>query len=409
MVGNLLPAPVGQAVLPVEVVAKPPAHVEGKKPNVAPLAVRKDWPSMHKNIGWKLTNFFNDPKVVTLCNAIEKQDLNEIDRLIDEGADINARGKDNMTPLLWAFPTNEIVFGHVLKKGADPNVIFESSMDLSSPMGSPFSKGASVVMLTASANYDEGKFDNYLKLVLEHGGNPNIVDTERKITPIFEAIRSGLKNNVALLVTYGADIEFREYNDPNGANTPVMAAVRGAHFDIALFLLEKGADYKCKKNFNSLSHMVATWYNSFFTDPRPVGDDYRKLMKWLEDRGESVLDAKAQKERWAEELKYVSPKEYRVWLKSRHGMYQDDPTIPDFDEMMNPTSPKPVDKKVVLRNLRRTWKDKDGNLLGNELIFIAIQDGNVFLSERRGTNSMTVHIPFENLSPDDQKFIEDHR
>ena len=281
-------------LVPLDNAPKPiaePLPVAKKKPDVAAPPVRKSWPSMHASIGWKAENFFDDPKVQALCVAIEKQNLDEIDRLIATGADINARGKDNMTPLLWAFPTNEIIFEHILKQGADPNVIIEGSMGLAREL-TPFSKGASVVSIAARAKHED-KFDNYLKLVLEYGGNPSIVDPEKQTTPIFGAILMGLKHNVSLLIEKGADVNYVSC----GWNTPLLGAISTNKFDIALLLLEAGADYKFMHKNRTIVHSVANRYEWFFTDPGQTGDDYRRLVKWLEDHGESVLEAKADNER----------------------------------------------------------------------------------------------------------------
>ena len=39
--------------------------------------VNKTW---HEKFGWKAEDYFDDPKVVALCHAIESNDLKEIDR-----------------------------------------------------------------------------------------------------------------------------------------------------------------------------------------------------------------------------------------------------------------------------------------------------------------------------------------
>jgi hypothetical protein len=62
--------------------------------------------SWHRKFNWRAEDFFTDLKVIELCRAIEKEDLILIDKLIAEGTDVNAKGKDNMTPLLWAYPKN---------------------------------------------------------------------------------------------------------------------------------------------------------------------------------------------------------------------------------------------------------------------------------------------------------------
>jgi hypothetical protein len=46
--------------------------------------------------------------VIALCKATEANDIAEIDRLVAAGADVNAQGEGNMTPLLWAYPDNKL-------------------------------------------------------------------------------------------------------------------------------------------------------------------------------------------------------------------------------------------------------------------------------------------------------------
>ena len=64
--------------------------------------------SFHDKVGWKAEAYFTDPQVIELCDAIEAKNLKRMASLIREGADVNAIGKDGMTPLLWAFRKNNI-------------------------------------------------------------------------------------------------------------------------------------------------------------------------------------------------------------------------------------------------------------------------------------------------------------
>ena len=96
----------------------------------------------HARMNWKAEDYFQDPKVISLCKAIEADDVKEMEWLIASGSDANAVGKDGMTPLLWAFPDGKIErFQCLLNKGADPNKVFDSDFGVehkplhSSPTG----------------------------------------------------------------------------------------------------------------------------------------------------------------------------------------------------------------------------------------------------------------------------------
>jgi hypothetical protein len=84
----------------------------------------------HQKFNWKAEDYFGEPSVVALCHAIEADDLKQIEQLISEGADVNAKGKGAMTPLLWAFPDNKLArFTKILENGANPNIVIESDFN----------------------------------------------------------------------------------------------------------------------------------------------------------------------------------------------------------------------------------------------------------------------------------------
>lgn len=74
--------------------------------------------------------------------------------------------------------------------------------------------------------------------MLESGANPDLGESTQGKTPIYDAIGLGL-DRVKLLVDAGADIDVVSEN----GDTPVMEAVSLIKFDVALFLLDRGADY----------------------------------------------------------------------------------------------------------------------------------------------------------------------
>ncbi len=212
-----------------------------------------------------------------------------------------------MTPLLWAFPDNKPErFTKLLEHGADPNIVIKS--DLNTHGG--FHAGDSVTHMACRT-----EFPGYFEAVFAHGGDPNLTKNGAITgdTPLFSVI-TGLapdKNpKVRLLIDKGADL-----NHMNGEwLTPVMdAASWNGQFDIALLLLEAGANYKIymPKSNRKLVHLVAMQDD----DRRPTwtpqqSADYQKLVKWLEDHGESIQKAKADIKRW-QSYNTTTPEEYR--------------------------------------------------------------------------------------------------
>lgn len=145
--------------------------------------------SFHQKAGWKAKDFFDDPQVIALCHAIEADDLDGIDRLVAAGANVNAKGKDGMTPLFWAFPDNKLTrFTRLLEHGANPNVAIES--DLGTHGG--FEPGDSVTHLACRT-----KFPGYFEAVFAHGGDPNLVKNGpiyKGDSPLFSVIMGGGPN-----------------------------------------------------------------------------------------------------------------------------------------------------------------------------------------------------------------------
>jgi uncharacterized protein len=198
----------------------------------------------HQRLKWKAEDFFTDAGVIKLCKAIEAKDLKEIDRLVKSGVDVNAKGRGNMTPLLWAFPMGESVFEKLQELGADPNI------KLTKDVWTMLRKGRSVMSVAALGDLLDGPvhdqyfydapMDSYLKLVLEHGGNPNIEDNNGD-TPLLSlrySDRSKVLNRIRLLLDAGADINHRNKQ----GKTTLLECINSYYF--ALDLLKCGADYR---------------------------------------------------------------------------------------------------------------------------------------------------------------------
>ena len=232
----------------------------------------------HERVRWKAEDFFTDPKVIELCKAIEAEDLVEIDELVQSGVDVNARGRANMTPLLWAFPMGEKVFRRLLEHGADPNVKLTERIY-------PFYAGDSVTFLAAGPSpshvciFHDVSMDNYLKLVLEHGGDANLQNGHGR-TPLFAAVTAfeDSERRIRLLLEAGADIDHQDvYGD-----TPAMFAERHRRYDSLLVLLNAGANLRLvNKSGIDVVFMVGRRLN--LTQGRAENDT--PVVNWLKQQG----------------------------------------------------------------------------------------------------------------------------
>jgi ankyrin repeat protein len=250
--------------------------------------------SWHQRFYWKASDYFNDPKVISLCRAIEANDLEEMNRLISNGADVNAKGKENMTPLLWSFPDNKLDrFVLLLRRGANPNIIVESDFGTRSGI----MPGEAVSHMAA-----ETVFDGYFDEVFARGGDPNLISNSAATlhnTPLFCLIEGRAKSKLVkakTLIKQGANLNY-----VNGAGaTPAMAAVSRGRYDIALALLDAGADYRKYQSNKAqrLVHVVARQDARVASYAAQQKADYQALVDWLNNRGESLEDARADIRRW---------------------------------------------------------------------------------------------------------------
>jgi hypothetical protein len=247
--------------------------------------------TFHQRCGWKAEDYFTDPQVVALCHAIEANDLAEMERLVNAGADINGQGKGNMTPLLWAFPDNHLPrFKWLLERGADPNVKIESEFNTRGFMV-PGDAVTHFVCKTA--------FPGYFDAVFEHGGDPNLRTSRYEDVPLTVVIESGPGNReemIRKLIAAGAEPDIH-----SGLRTPAMKAVTwGGQYGLASLLLDLGADHRVyeKNGMRRLIHFAVLEEQAFRGNDPQQKADYQGLLKRLTDRGESIALARKDIERW---------------------------------------------------------------------------------------------------------------
>ncbi|MEO8259413.1 MAG: ankyrin repeat domain-containing protein [Acidobacteriota bacterium] len=245
-----------------------------------------------------------------LHRAVQAGDHGAAQRLLRDGAAVNAATRNGVTPLLLAAINADAVMVEVLlKAGADPNA--------------PLSQGQTILMTAARTGSAEA-----VRLLLARGADVNARERILGETALIWAAAENHPAVIKVLVEHGADVNgrsramtypLREYGDgksgrltvlPPGDWTPVMYAARqnatgavralaaahadlnltdpdgttalvvaiiNAHYDLAAVLLDQGADPNVGDVTGMTPLYAAVDLNSFPDTPgrpapKPSGD-----------------------------------------------------------------------------------------------------------------------------------------
>lgn len=265
----------------------------------------------HEANGFDAYEEFEDSLTASLCKAAEKDDIAELDRLVEEGADVNAVGKHGVTPLLWSMMGDESKcrksFVRLLEHGADPNATIAVEREF------PFwwwyiepYHGESVTSLCAGM-----KDSSFLIAALEHGGDPNYTDSWGR-TPIFLAISErprhlrlfrSMSDNVRILLEGGANPNHSSL----GSGSPLLNTVQAnfittngfrSDYETALVLLEHGAVWRLEDE--KLSFIELEILDAVDND---VDDEhFMKVLEFMTNGGFDIEEARERREKWSDEL-----------------------------------------------------------------------------------------------------------
>ena len=166
-------------------------------------------------------------KEKSLIEAVEKDDVEQLNLFILGGADVNnVKDPNGMTLLHLA-----IRYGHadiatlLINKGADVNAMDEHTYT-KTPLHWAAMKGHTAVA----------------ELLIARGADVNAHGTYGH-TPMQYAAGRGHLDVVELLLSKGADVEAANHWNV----TPLFAAASGGHLDVVELLLSKGADIEARK------------------------------------------------------------------------------------------------------------------------------------------------------------------
>jgi ankyrin repeat protein len=152
--------------------------------------------------------------------AVNQDDLQTVDLLLRSGANVKAANRYGVTPLSLACTNgNGAVVERLLKAGADPNTTLP---------------GGETALMTAART---GKVEA-VKALLSHGAVVDAKETQRGQTAIMWAAAEGNVEAVEALITAGADFRARL----DSGYTPLLFALREGRIGVVRALLKAGCD-----------------------------------------------------------------------------------------------------------------------------------------------------------------------
>ncbi|ORX61211.1 ankyrin [Piromyces finnis] len=194
----------------------------------------------------------NHLSVLSLINAIKREDIEKIKNLIDSGVDINRRNLDGCTPLFYAVKTGNLeITKYIIECGAYLNLMDRYGY---TPLSHAIKIGSlEIVKYLIEKEIDINVINEYgytpliyaikkedidiIKYLVKNGANINEID-KNVYTPLFYAIKKRNFEIIKYLIHHGADIHLHT----RYSKTSLNYAIRCGDINIVKYLIECGAD-----------------------------------------------------------------------------------------------------------------------------------------------------------------------
>ncbi len=224
-----------------------------------------------------------------LMLAAAAGDTRTITALVEAGADINAKDTARgETPLMYAAAYNRAeAVKLLLQRGADTKATTKI-VDLAALTAPEEETMARQVGGAAAAPRRPADVPGLTRPLRYN----ELIGTQGGLTALHFAARQGFKETVGALLEAGADINQR---NPGDQMTPLLIAIVNGHFDLAMDMLERGADPN-HASINGVAPLFAVlnvyWApKSLYPGPKTHQQQlttYMDLMKALLDKGAEV-------------------------------------------------------------------------------------------------------------------------
>ena len=205
-----------------------------------------------------------------LIEAVKAGEVETVRALLDGGADVDAPASDGATALHWAVHRDDVgLVDLLLEAGADVTVanrygvqpvalaaengsaaILEKLLRTGADANAALPGGETALMTAARTGYPDT-----LRALIVHGADVNARDATHGQTPMMWAAARGHARAVHVLAEAGGDVNARTTSEgqPRGRRyifavppvtgfTPLIFAARGGHVDAVGALLDAGAD-----------------------------------------------------------------------------------------------------------------------------------------------------------------------
>lgn len=223
--------------------------------------------------GWSLDLFKKDVDSLKLFEYIDKNDLDNFKKLVEDGADIEVYNDEwnKCTPLNHACREEKVEFvKYLIEKGANVNSI--GRMDMSCIFDALTTGNLELVKILVNNGADinhKVQGESLLSFALSHGFeyvkffrdlglSVTDIDNEGK-TPLGRAIDYNRSTEIIkFLIDNGADVNRKEsyenLDDGDNEMTPLIASIRNGDYNIANYLIEKGADISILDSYGKCAY-----------------------------------------------------------------------------------------------------------------------------------------------------------